>query len=82
MKITEQKLRHLIREYYRNNPDELINEGIFGGALKGLVRKIPGVGDSIADAHTSSALDELDENLTKMVEKIKDLEKRISKLED
>lgn len=82
MKITHRQLRQIIKEELTRSSDKRnINEGIFGGALKGMVRKIPGVGDSIADAHTSSALDELDEKLTEMVDKLKDHGERIAALE-
>jgi hypothetical protein len=82
MKITKNELRRIIKEElldYTNGHN--LDEGLFGGALKGMVRKIPGVGDSIADADTSMALDDLDEKLTEMVEKLEELGKRMDALE-
>ena len=79
MKLTEKQLRRLIREAILENQREL-NEGIFGGALKGLFRSIPGVGNIAADAHTSRTFDKLDKKLTSMDKRIRNLEEILMRL--
>tara|TARA_Y100000034_G_scaffold119991_1_gene162343 strand:- start:467 stop:733 length:267 start_codon:yes stop_codon:yes gene_type:complete len=85
MKITKRQLRRIIREEalkgriharrrHAGRGRETFEEGIFGGALKGLIRAIPGVGDIAADAHTSSVIDALDEKLTDIVTRLEALE--------
>ena len=88
MKITKRQLRTLIREVCLKNEVNLrhrrlynecsitLEEGVFSGALKGLMRAIPGVGNVAADAHTSTVLDALDRRLTNMLKRIEALERR------
>ena len=81
MKISETHLRYVIREAIKDslNSNQDIHEGIFGGALKGLLRSIPGVGNMAADAHTSKVLDAIDKKLTQMDLRIKALENTIKR---
>ena len=88
MRITRRQLRRIIREecaksdvglHRRRVHDEYsiaLEEGVFSGALKGLMRAIPGVGNVAADAHTSTVLDALDRRLTNMLKRIEALERR------
>ena len=88
MKISRRQLRRIIREEHARNRarirrgrahaahSTMLDEGWFSGALKGLVRAVPGFGDMAADAHTSSILDDLDEKLTDIVRRIEALERR------
>ena len=77
--VTEATLIRIIRQEILREHPELLEEGIFSGALKGLFRSIPGLGNIAADAHTSSVIDGLDDKLTKMDQRIGRLEQFLTR---
>ena len=73
MKITEDKLRKIVRQVLLENRDEILSEGWFTGALKGMARALP-FGNEIVDARAEQLMEQLGE-------KIEDIDQRLKKLE-
>ena len=72
MKLTEEKLRSIVRQVLLESKDNL-EEGWFTGALKGMARSLP-FGNEFVDARAEQLME-------KLGEKIEDIDKRLKNIE-